>query len=168
MMASLRSALRAAAKNAPTPEDALIEVNQHMCRDTLVGEFATLFYGTFSRDGLAMTYCNAGHPPPVLIEGNTVQLLESGHTAPLGMTAHTPPSTELRVEKGSRIVLYTDGVIEARQGGELFGEDRLLSVCSKHADASLSELPKRIVSEVEKFSRGSLADDLAILVIAFQ
>ncbi len=168
MTAEAKNTLRAYAFQGDEPSVVVAKTSHVIERTCPMNIFITGIFGIFDLNTRLFTYSSAGHPPPVLIEEDSVQLLESGHTAPLGMTAHTPPSTELRVEKGSRIVLYTDGVIEARQEGELFGEDRLLSVCSKHADASLSELPKRIVSEVEEFSGGRLADDLAILVIAFQ
>ena len=76
LMASIRSTLRA---YAPTSDDItriVRQTNRDLCRDTLVSEFATLFYCVLSHDGRRLVYCNAGHPPPILLRGDDVCLLD--------------------------------------------------------------------------------------------
>ena len=133
MMASVRSALRAHATLTPEIESIMVEVNRHMCRDTLASEFATMFYGVFSRDGKSFSYSNAGHPLPFWLRGGEIRTLEAG-----GMVVGVDPSaafdTEtIDVEPGDAIVMVTDGVIEAMDfEGRLYGNDRLLKSVKKH------------------------------------
>jgi hypothetical protein len=72
-------------------------------------------------------------------------------------------SAEIGLDAGEILALYTDGVTEARRGEDFFGEDRLMEVI-RHA-ASAEHLPQQIMSSVEKFSGGRLADDLAVLCV---
>jgi serine phosphatase RsbU (regulator of sigma subunit) len=62
-------------------------------------------------------------------------------------------------------VLYTDGVIEARSGRELFGEERLDALLAKHAGESAQALADAVLEACRAFSDGALADDCAVVVI---
>jgi serine phosphatase RsbU (regulator of sigma subunit) len=79
-----------------------------------------------------------------------------------------PCSTGTSTSSGStkpKLVLYTDGVIEARRDGELFGEERLERIVIE-ADMPVEELPLSVLEEVLAFSGGTLNDDVAVLALS--
>ena len=67
---------------------------------------------------------------------------------------------------GDRLVLFTDGIVEASRGTEEFGDDRLVSLIAAHRDASAREIVTRIVEAVTAFSGTADADDTTLLVLA--
>ena len=71
--------------------------------------------------------------------------------------------TELGVD--DRLILYTDGVIEARRNGDFFGDERLEDII-RDAQLPVEELPNRVLDEVLAFSDGALKDDVAVLALS--
>jgi serine phosphatase RsbU (regulator of sigma subunit) len=69
------------------------------------------------------------------------------------------------LEPGSSVVLYTDGVIEARKDRELYGLERLARAVAEHRRRSPRELARAIVDDCRAFAGGELADDCAVVVI---
>jgi phosphoserine phosphatase RsbU/P len=70
----------------------------------------------------------------------------------------------LRLEPGDAVVLYTDGLPEARRGGELYGEERLDAALTANASLPAEELAKALVEDCRAFA-GELADDCAVVVV---
>jgi serine phosphatase RsbU (regulator of sigma subunit) len=66
---------------------------------------------------------------------------------------------------GSSIVLYTDGVVEARNGGELYGTERLDALLARHRDDPPSVLARRISDDARRYAGGEISDDVAVVVI---
>jgi serine phosphatase RsbU (regulator of sigma subunit) len=84
----------------------------------------------------------------------------------LGIEPSQKYATErVELEPGSAVVLYTDGVIEARRDGELYGEGRLDKALRKHRKLGAQALAEAVLAECRSFSGGDLADDCAIVVI---
>ena len=166
LMASVRSALRAHAKSIYNIADIMAQVNRHLCRDTLVSEFATVLYGVFSPDGRRFTYCNAGHNPPLLLRGDAFETLEIG-----GMVIGVDPDTRydqgvLQLVPGDILVSYTDGVTEAMNYDEReYGYDRLLESIRRYRDESAGTLANQILWDVRRYA-GLVrqSDDISVVV----
>ena len=166
MMASVRSALRAHATLTPEIESIMVEVNRHMYRDTLVSEFATMFFGVFSRDGKSFSYSNAGHPPPFWLRDGQIRMLEAG-----GMVVGVDPSATfdsetIDVEPGDAIVMVTDGVTEAMDfEGRLYGQDRLRKSVKKHRTLNAQTMAQQLLWDVRRFvGLADQSDDITIVV----
>ena len=166
MMASVRSALRAHATLTPEIESIMVQVNRHMYRDTLVSEFATMFYGVFSRNGKSFSYSNAGHPPPLWLRGARIRMLEAG-----GMVLGVDPSAAfdsetIDVQPGDAIVMVTDGVIEAMDfEGGLYGQDRLRKSVKKHHTLNAQMMAQQLLWDVRRFvGLADQSDDITIVV----
>lgn len=171
-MASSRSLLRAyAAANVDAPERVLQQTNQRITQDTPGGLFITLFYGILDPQTAELTYCNAGHNPPILLapNGDATQILKTG--IPIGIFPDANWFTrKLTFTPGSFLILYTDGVTEIPGAeGELFGEARLLSTLqnvSQSTAASAEYLLRSVLDQVDAF-RGekTQTDDLTLVII---
>lgn len=113
-----------------------------------------------------MELVNAGHPAPLLIRGGrVVRQLESATTLPVGFGGEMPRVKEHVLQRGDRVLCYTDGIIEEHVGGEVFGEERLI-----HCVNRLGEEPSvgvradlRRLSHTLKNERGGLTTDDATL-----
>jgi serine phosphatase RsbU (regulator of sigma subunit) len=98
-------------------------------------------------------------------DGHT-SLAGARHSAPLGVFPDWSCGLEeAELSPGDVLVLYTDGVIEARRGKELFGEGRLLDWVQHERDVQLAELPSALLDGILDFTGGSLEDDLAIMAV---
>jgi sigma-B regulation protein RsbU (phosphoserine phosphatase) len=125
--------------------------------------FVTAFFGLLSPGRL--TYCNAGHLPPLHVSGGSARAL-AGHGLPLGID-DSPGygESELHLKPGELVFAYTDGLIEARHGGEMYGAERLARLVAEHAPRISPEALVRVVhEEVVAWSDG-LSDDAVALAL---
>jgi hypothetical protein len=121
-----------------------------------------------------LRWVNAGHPEPLLIrQGRYVGTLRVPTWRPLGLGDDTalPPSElvvgETQLEPGDRVLLYTDGVVEARSsGGEFFGQDRLADLITRDLDGlTVAETMRRAVKAILEHQHGKLDDDASLLLV---
>ena len=128
--------------------------------------FVTLFLAILDTETGLLGYANAGHPPPMLRRASGgIERLGDG-SAPLGVRAEvTWKPGEARLEAGDMLLLYTDGIVEARRGKEFFGDERLEKLL-KRKRLSVDRLPGLILDQVLAFSEGKLTDDIAVLAVA--
>jgi sigma-B regulation protein RsbU (phosphoserine phosphatase) len=73
---------------------------------------------------------------------------------------------EVVLDKGDILVLYTDGVTEARCNGAFFGDDRLANYVKELTPESVGDIPQLIFDEITRCTGGKLSDDIALLVIS--
>ena len=158
------NALAAAGRDA---EEILALANQALIRRGISG-FVSVLLAVLSPDRRRLRFCSAGHPNLVVLRASGETSLVGEHNAlPLGVTPTWSCTLEdLRLGPGDTILLYTDGVIEARIEGQMFGERRLLEWLERSAGTDLEELPSALLAAVLDFSDGVLQDDVAILVVA--
>jgi serine phosphatase RsbU (regulator of sigma subunit) len=164
-MAMAKFTFRSLAREHPEPSAFLAHANDVVVGEIAVGKFITMAYLAIRPDGEVLC-ASAGHPVPRLVGGDgTVSSLDCGGLA-LGIDA--PQEYEqiaAELEPGGAVVLYTDGVIEARRDRKLFGTDRLDAVLAEHADRDAQGLADAVMAACRAFSGGELTDDCAIVVI---
>lgn len=165
----VKHSIQAYAYQYSSPAKIMSLANEVVCSNTSVsGVFVTVFFGVLDRRSGTLVYCSAGHPPGILrgITGDT--LLLKTRSPVIGIF----PSSRFKdqhvtMRHGEMLVLYTDGVTEARCEGDFYGEDRLVRLVRGSGTTNTKEMPQRILEEVSGFCEGSLKDDLAILTISF-
>jgi serine phosphatase RsbU (regulator of sigma subunit) len=167
VMASCRSVLRgvANAPDGPGPGEVLRRVNELLLLDTPDNMFVTCFYAVIDPDSGLLSYANAGHPLPMLWSGSIVQIEARG--MPLGlMPGMTYEEGSRIVAPGENLLLYSDGVTEARNSrGEMFGSERLgLWLRGRDADAHLLG---DLMAELTAFVRSAedLGDDVTLVAL---
>lgn len=168
LMSSVRASLRAYVQDLYDLDEVVARVNVAMCRDTHEREFSTLWYGVIDPAKLRLTYCSAGHEPPMVIRmptrvsGRAPKETDIDELGIGGMAVGIDPHQ--RYQRGvfdlhSRDVLiaYTDGIIDARSfSNERFGRSRLrqsvLNILTTEPEASASRITELIQWEVRKFA----------------
>jgi sigma-B regulation protein RsbU (phosphoserine phosphatase) len=170
LMSDLQAAVRAFATEAAHPAELCQQVNRILCGRIAEGRFISFFYCRIDTALGTLTYSNAGHWVPMLVRTDgSVARLRAGGTV-LGVfpdaayeQGHEP------IVSGDRLVLFTDGVIEARNAAdEEFGEDRLLASVVANRACSAPALEARVSAEVAAFTGGALQDDATLIVVAVE
>ena len=165
-MAMAKFVFRSLAREHPEPGDFLASANDVVVDEIAPGKFITMTYVAVDPTRGEVACANAGHPPPrlVLPDGTVGGLDASGLV--LGIDSGQEYE-EVRAELpvGAAIVLYTDGVVEARRDGELYGTDRLDVLLAEERNLSARELAHAVTEDARRYSGGELSDDLAVVVI---
>jgi sigma-B regulation protein RsbU (phosphoserine phosphatase) len=169
IMVSFRAYLRATVINEFAMRVVMARVNR-LVYDTTAGErFITTFYGLIDPENKRLLYINAGHNPPLLLRRDgTKELLKDGGM-PLGIFQSARYSESVvNFQPGDLLVLYTDGVTEARDArGEAFGTERLESIVRANSAHSAEQISKAVMRAVREHSSeiGGPEDDLTISII---
>lgn len=147
--------------------DKLLDLgNRIFCESTIAGQYATLICGRAGRSG-EIEIASAGHLPALLVTKNGVEQ-HSSTGLPLGMFCNARYQVaRLRLEPRDSLLLYTDGISEARnEVGTEYGVERLSMIASEQQASAPHELMGRCLKDVREFSSGSRqADDQTLMVI---
>jgi serine phosphatase RsbU (regulator of sigma subunit) len=165
-MAMTKFVFRSLAREHPDPSGFLHAANEVAVEEMQEGKFVTLVYLTLDPESGELACASAGHPNPRLVcdDGRVIELEASGLALGISPDQDYPEARE-QLDPGSTIVLFTDGVIEARRDGELYGHERLDRFLSEHRELSAAELARAVVDDAKAFSGGGLDDDSAVVVV---
>ncbi|MDR0748490.1 MAG: SpoIIE family protein phosphatase [Tannerellaceae bacterium] len=170
-MAISRTVVRAIALTENSAAQCMQRSNKILCQESVNDMFVTVFYGILNVNSGVITYCNAGHNPPVLIQKDGgASFVSMTNDMVLGAVPDIPyHEKELILRPGDNLFLYTDGVTEAMNlQCERYGTERLLEDCRRLAAKSPEELIKEITVTVEYFTTDvSQSDDITLLSLAF-
>jgi serine phosphatase RsbU (regulator of sigma subunit) len=165
-MAMAKFVFRSLAREHPDPGDFLRAANEVVVDEVAEGKFVTMVYLTVNGETGELACASAGHPVPriVSVDGSVRELAESGLA--LGISPNqTYAEATATLEPGSSVVLFTDGVIEARRETELFGHDRLKGLLFDNRRLPPAELAQAVVDGARAFAGGGLTDDSAVVVV---
>lgn len=166
LMAMVKSAVATLIQEGHRGADLLERVNRFMLKQPREHRMVTLAIADVDIEGRTVEITNAAHPP-VFVSGGTVREVMLP-ALPIGFPwRRRPPTERLELGPGSRLVFYSDGLVEAVDGaGEQFGYQRLRALIEEQAQAPAEELLARLLAELERHTGGrALDDDLTILII---
>ena len=168
LMTSFRSALRSIAKFHADMQILVRDLNKMLLEDLQDERFITMALAQIKKDG-ETRLINAGHPPAIVVSNNSVKTLHAS-CIPLGLQEDPDckvQTTNLR--KGDLLVIYTDGVIEARnEKGEEYGMDRFSELILKNEHLSAEEIVKTIQRSLTEFmGEMPLHDDTTVVVLKY-
>ncbi len=134
--------------------------------------FATLFYAFYDNTDNTLTYCRAGHEPPLLLRagGREMEYLE-GEGFPVGLMADGDyQEKKVKLEKGDRVLLYTDGLTGALNArGEVLGRKRLVELVKAHAGQDIEGFLDALADEIMLFTGDApQPDDIAVMVMELE
>ncbi|WP_246080509.1 PP2C family protein-serine/threonine phosphatase [Modestobacter altitudinis] len=149
--------------------DIAVAVNRVIADNFTGSQFATAAIARLDLDTGLLRWVNAGHPDPlVLRDGAFVRPPVCRPHPPLGLQVRKPDVCEMHLHPGDRVLVYSDGIVEARsESGEFFGEERLADFVLQ-AGASGDAAPealRRLMRKVLEHQGGQLQDDASIVVL---
>jgi sigma-B regulation protein RsbU (phosphoserine phosphatase) len=170
LMSNLQAAVRGLVAVSLSPETLCARLNSLIFRNTAADRFITFFYGQLDGESRTLRYVNAGHNAPFVLhrdgsherlrEGGMVLGVFSGHSYALGVA---------QLEPGDRLFLFTDGLTEACNAGEVeFGEARLLKLLLENAALAPEALQKKTLAAISEFNGGRWNDDATVLVLSVE
>jgi serine phosphatase RsbU (regulator of sigma subunit) len=166
LMANLQAHLRSQCAIAwDEPQRLLRSVNQLFYDNTADSAYATLFFAEYDDHAQRLRYANCGHLSALWLRETTLVRLDSTCT-PLGLFKQWDCSIrECRLLAGDTLALYTDGITESvNEGGDEFGEHRLIDALRRHRELPSRELVTAIVEEVRQFSAQEQYDDITLII----
>jgi sigma-B regulation protein RsbU (phosphoserine phosphatase) len=162
LMSATRAMLRSLAENACTPSEVLTKLNRLLVEDFPSGRFVTMVYAVLDSTKGTLTYANAGHLPPLLVDSTGARFLETEMGLPLGIRHGSFSETTIPLGENARLALYSDGITEAtNQTDEEYGPARLAA----HL-LSGGTCPEMLVEDVRAFANGAgLHDDATVIML---
>jgi serine phosphatase RsbU (regulator of sigma subunit) len=170
---AVKHTLRAYALNAgmlgpsgSSPRDVLSRTNNAVSFMLPSDMFITLFYGIVNLRDHTLRYTNAGHDAPIVrhLNGETETLESTGRVIGLMPSASYDESV-YQLSPGDLMLLYTDGVTEARRDGRFLEIEGVVELLNKHADKSAQDVVRGIYEDVEAYTHGAIHDDIALMVL---
>jgi sigma-B regulation protein RsbU (phosphoserine phosphatase) len=168
LMASLQAALRstAAFDGKDGTAGLVTRLNSHVFKNTSDDRYATFFYAVYDTDSKMLTYTNAGHLAPFFVSDAGVQSLDTGGTV-VGLFEETPyKQGSLKVEPGSLLVAFSDGLTEPENVyGEEFGMQRLKDEILRQRTIPAQRLAENLIAAAEQWAgTPEQADDITVVI----
>jgi sigma-B regulation protein RsbU (phosphoserine phosphatase) len=165
LLSSLQATVRACAD--PDPRDMMTRVNAALCRQGAHGRFVTLVLAMFDRRDRTLRFCNGGHNPPILVRADaTVSRFDTGGVVAGVFDGATYDSGQVALSAGDRLLLFTDGLVDAGiTAGSEFGDDRLVDTAVRYRHLDAQALVDRLFAEVHTWAGPHLDDDSTALAL---
>jgi len=143
----------------------LHEINNMVSESGDTSDIVTLWLASLDAFSGTLTHANGGHPPALLLPRDGGKMFRLETTGPLLGAIQDAAYGQVvtSVETGDTILMYTDGVTEARRGNKFFGEGRVRRSLAK--GGSPAEVVDRLLAALDRFVPGSLRDDAAVLAV---
>jgi phosphoserine phosphatase RsbU/P len=167
LMSSLQAALKPLMWDSRSPRELCRRLNRILCEIAPVGKFVSFFYAVLDSKDNRLTYCNAGHNPPVLVrdDGTASELNAAG--AVLGQFPDwVYEQSDLQLRPGDALMLFTDGLVEAGdQDDEPFGEERVIGIARENRGAGAEGLKTLLMQAASQHCGGRFQDDASMIVL---
>lgn len=168
LMANLQAFLKSICTQNVAIDDATGTINDLVSENTSDGKFITFFWGIIDNAAKTLSYVNAGHNPPLLIRNGEIIYLDKGGIILGVMKTFMPYVSEtVQLESGDLIILFTDGVTEAKSPeDEEFTDEKLEAEVKDVAGLDSGEILEKIKRSVYDHANGAFqSDDITIIVI---
>jgi serine phosphatase RsbU (regulator of sigma subunit) len=170
LVSSLQATVRAFVGDDLAPHEAVARINRALCRQGAHGRFVTLFLAVIDVGAGAIRFCNAGHNPPILARANgDVTRLDAGGAVVGVFDAAAYDSGRATFDAGDRLLLFTDGLVEAGlSSAREYGDQHLVDTLVQHRSLGASELLDHVFGDVHQWAGRRFDDDATALALAFE
>jgi len=167
LMSSLQAALKPLIWDTRSPRELCRRLNRILCEIAPVGKFASFFYGVLDSRDNRLTYCNAGHNPPVLVRGGGASCELNAAGAVLGQFPDwVYEQSDVQLRSGDTLMLFTDGLVEASDAkDEPFGEECLTMIARENREAGADDLKGLLMQAASTHCGGKFQDDASLIVL---
>jgi len=171
VMAMSKTAFRLLLAQGTPIEHMFPKFNDYLCDNLSADMFVTAMGGSIDVAAGLLQYISAGHSPAILLQAKTGECeVLSEHGILLGvLPGQEFPATSVRIAQGDKLIIYTDGITEAKNGAnEEFGEKRLIEAIKQASASSAEEMANNIIDAVTKHTNGLAPnDDRTLLIFSF-
>jgi len=167
LMANLQATLRGQLLFCDCAKDCIKRANDLLYKSTDVSKFVTLFFGILDTEKNTLTYCNAGHNEPLLIINGKITKLDKGGLLLSCFEYSEYDEEEIIFEKGSTLVIFSDGITEAmNEAEEEYGDKRLEKILMDNINESSRYNIKNVINDVKlHVGNNPQSDDITIMII---
>jgi sigma-B regulation protein RsbU (phosphoserine phosphatase) len=167
LMSSLQAALKPLMWQKLAPRELCRRLNRILCDLTPVNKFISFFYAVLDDQANCLTYCNAGHNPPLLVDGDGRATELNAAGAVLGQFPDwVYEQSELQLNRGDQLLMFTDGLVEAcNQDQKAFGEENLVKVATRDSKAGATEVMNALMQAASEHCGGRFQDDASLVVL---
>lgn len=159
-----RTTLHAFSLREARPADVLAAANRVLVQLLPEGVFVTATYATLDIQTGTVVLCSAGHPDPFVCTATGCLRLDARRNRPLGIWEDTTfEEFSVTLHPGDSIVLFSDGLPDARRGKEFFGDERIEGVLDRMRDADPQLIADTLMAEAVGFAGEQHTDDIAIV-----
>jgi sigma-B regulation protein RsbU (phosphoserine phosphatase) len=170
LTASLRGLEKSVVTHDVHPQQLCSSLNDALTEIMPIGKFVSFFFAVIDTESRMLCYSNAGHNPPILVrtDGSVRELRVGGGV--LGLFSEwTYEQTQLKLESGDRLVLYTDGITEVESPhSEEFGMERVKEIVVQNRNGSAEHIQRSLMQAVSQHCEERFQDDATVVVIAVQ
>jgi hypothetical protein len=166
LAALVKTTVKIHARGLGSPAAVLSRTNEVLVDECDSASFVTAFYAVLDTSSGDLRYCSAGHPPPLFRRDGETMPLAGGSPILGAYPGLRFEDHHTCMDNGDVLLLYTDGVTEARRQGEQYGPERLRRLIAGITGPDARELPELVFEDVFAFVRGDLTDDMAILALS--
>lgn len=163
---AIRSYLRAFSGLSCHPAEVVMSTNRLVSTETAGASFITLFSSCVDLSEDRLTYCSAGHPPALVKRGESGEIVALAACSPAVGPFRDPDFGQKTIDfaAGDLLLLYTDGLTEARRGEDFFEVERIVETLTR-CDAVPQVTVMEVLQEVIDYTSGRLSDDLLLLAV---
>lgn len=168
LMANFQANLRALLPLTSNLKELIVACNQKIIEAAHYEKFITLFIAIYDKKSQKLDYLNAGHQASICIQGNQVNLLQTGCTV-LGMFDELPTisSAQIKINKGDKLYLYTDGLSElSNSNGEQIETRGLVELV--YDKPNITEAIRNIHQHIKANKSSDIKDDISFLAVDFR
>lgn len=162
----VRETIKAHSSPFVSPAAVVARANEVILHNCDAETFVTVFYGVLDVATGHLEYCSAGHPPPALKRAATASLLMTRSPLVGALDCVSYRSEGISISERDVLLLYTDGLVEAHRGHEMYGEHRVLSSLAKMGGAAAEDIPEAMFMDAFTWTGGALRDDVAIVAVS--
>ncbi|HTK95754.1 MAG TPA: GAF domain-containing SpoIIE family protein phosphatase [Terriglobales bacterium] len=161
LMSATRAALRSMADTCFGPGGVLQKLNRQLINDFPAGRYVTMVFGIFDPAARKLTFANAGHPAPLMLQDGEVRPLPTEKGLPLGIAPSSYSEVDIDLKPGTRVLFYSDGISEAVNAeDEEFGEERILAELAR--PVMCGDL---LMDDIKLFAGGTPQHDDATVIL---
>lgn len=170
-MAVSRTLIRATGLKGEPVSECMHYVNNLLCKESVSSMFVTVFYGILNTETGEVEYVNAGHNPPYILSSNGIEKVEMTDGIALGVVDDFSfKSKTIQLKKGDKLLLYTDGVIEAFNTEETaYGEQKFENLLADNMKDPVEKIIEDSFKDVCDFVDGApQSDDITLLGLSYE
>jgi sigma-B regulation protein RsbU (phosphoserine phosphatase) len=167
LMSSLQAALKPLMWQKLAPRELCRRLNRILCDLTPVNKFISFFYAVLDDKANCLTYCNAGHNPPLLVRADGMAMELNAAGAVLGQFPDwVYEQSDVQLNRGDQLLMFTDGLVEVcDQDEEPFGEANVVKVAAQDSGASATEVMNGLMQAASQHCGGRFQDDASLVVL---